>query len=253
MPTSGEMRAAAWRRLGSGAWLCAICGFAILFMLGLALETLLERVGLSQGWIERKSVVELLDVLVPEGGIALPEGLDGMTVNIPTRGYQAFMLFARIAFWGILAFGAAVLSVSVMRGAANAQQVLCGFRRPFKTAALGLLVTVRVFLWSLLFVVPGFCAWYSYRMGVYLLADNPDWSPSRALAESKRMMYGHRMRLAYLDASFIGWWLLVVVTFGLARVFVEPYMATANAAFYEDLLDRMEPPDAAEASASSEL
>ena len=32
--------------------------------------------------------------------------------------------------------------------------------------------------------------------------------------------------------------LLVGVTFGLGGIFVMPYFASANAAFYEDLLDR---------------
>ena len=75
-------------------------------------------------------------------------------------------------------------------------------------------------------------------MAFLLLADHPDWSPWRAIQESKRLMRGHRWRLACLDASFIGWFLLVVVTFGFAGLFVTPYFATANAAFYEDLLDR---------------
>jgi len=56
----------------------------------------------------------------------------------------------------------------------------------------------------------------------------------------KKLMYGHRWRLACLDCSFIGWFLLVVATWGLAGIFVMPYFAAANAAFYEDLLDRTE-------------
>ena len=51
-------------------------------------------------------------------------------------------------------------------------------------------------------------------------------------------MHGHRWRLFCLDISFFGWFLLVGVTFGLGGIFVMPYFATANAAFYEDLLDR---------------
>ena len=81
---------------------------------------------------------------------------------------------------------------------------------------------------------------YSYRMAFMLMADHPDWSPAKALSESRRIMHGHRWRLACLDASFIGWFVLVGATFGLAGIFVAPYFAAANAAFYEDLLDRVE-------------
>ena len=54
------------------------------------------------------------------------------------------------------------------------------------------------------------------------------------------MMQGHKWRLACLDASFIGWLLLVLATFGLAALIVNPYMGVTYAAFYEELLDRNE-------------
>ncbi len=86
-------------------------------------------------------------------------------------------------------------------------------------------------------------AFYAYRMAFFLKADHPEWSAGKALAESKRMMKGHKWRLMCIDASFIGWLLLVIFTFGLATLFVSPYMGVANAAFYEDLLDRNEDQD----------
>jgi len=143
------------------------------------------------------------------------------------------------ALWeGVLAFGGSVIAIAAMRGGATAFQALSGFRWPFRTAGLGFLRMLLVFLWSLLLVVPGIRAAYSYRMAFYLLADHPDWAPGQAIAESKRLMHGHRWRLFCLDVSFLGWFLLVGVTRGLAGIFVMPYFATANAAFYEDLLDR---------------
>ena len=103
-----------------------------------------------------------------------------------------------------------------------------------------LLRSLFVALWSLLLIVPGIVAFYSYRLAFFLKADHPEWSAWKVLAESKRMMYRSKLRLAYLDATFIGWWLLVMVTFGIAAFFVTPYMGVTYAAFYEDLLDRAE-------------
>ena len=97
---------------------------------------------------------------------------------------------------------------------------------------LMVLRTIRIALWSLLLVVPGFVAFYAYRMAFFLKADHPEWSAWHVLAESKRMMDGHKWRLACLDASFIGWLLLVGMTFGLAGLFVNPYMGVTYAAFY---------------------
>ena len=49
------------------------------------------------------------------------------------------------------------------------------------------------------------------------------------------MMNGHKMELFLLDLSFIGWILLVMVTGGIASLYVAPYMQAARTAFYETL------------------
>ena len=153
--------------------------------------------------------------------------------------YVVAAILAYILCDGIFTFGCAVVAISAMRGGATAFQALSGFSFSllWRTALLGLLNTLLVLLGTLLFIAPGLMAHYSYRMAFMLLADNPDWSPWRALRESRKLMYGHRLRLAALDASFTGWLMLLLVT-NLAGLFVLPYFATANAAFYEDLLDR---------------
>ena len=109
-----------------------------------------------------------------------------------------------------------------------------------RTFLVELLMKIYTFLWSLLFVIPGIVKSYSYAMAPYLLQDHPEMSASQAIDESMRIMDGNKMNLFMLDLSFIGWWLLVLVTFGLAGLFVHPYTMVASAAFYEDLLDQEE-------------
>ena len=46
---------------------------------------------------------------------------------------------------------------------------------------------------------------------------------------------GYKMKLFLLDLSFIGWMILSVLTLGIGLLFLQPYMSTARAAFYEDL------------------
>lgn len=53
--------------------------------------------------------------------------------------------------------------------------------------------------------------------------------------ESKAMMKGQKLNYLFLQLSFLGWYLLVLVTFGLANFFVLPYHTTANVLFYENL------------------
>ena len=57
-------------------------------------------------------------------------------------------------------------------------------------------------------------------------------SPMECIKESKRIMKGRKMDLFVLQLSFIGWILLVCVTFGIAAIYVYPYMQLAETNFY---------------------
>ena len=106
----------------------------------------------------------------------------------------------------------------------------------WKTAIwASLLVSIRVFLWSLLFVIPGIIASYSYAMVPMVMADNPDMTAKEALEESKRLMEGNRWRLFCLYFSFIGWSFVCLFTFGIAALWVTPYQQAAVAAFYREI------------------
>lgn len=98
-----------------------------------------------------------------------------------------------------------------------------------------LLRTLYVFLWSLLFVIPGIIASYDYAMVRYIHAENPLIPAREVLAQSKEMMRGNRMRLFCLQISFIGWAFLCVLTCGIGYLWLLPYQEAANAAFYRDI------------------
>lgn len=91
------------------------------------------------------------------------------------------------------------------------------------------------FLWSLLFIIPGIIKAYSYSMAIYILAENKGMSSLEAIKKSKQMMEGHKMELFVLELSFIGWLLLCGVTFGIAYIWVGPYMSTTVANFYNKI------------------
>ena len=65
--------------------------------------------------------------------------------------------------------------------------------------------TALVALWSLLLIVPGIIALYSYRQGLYILLDHPEMSVMECLRASKHMMKGHKWEAFLLDLSFLGW------------------------------------------------
>ena len=74
-------------------------------------------------------------------------------------------------------------------------------------------VVIRVWLWSLLFVIPGIIAAMRYSMAFYVLADNPTLDPVECLYESSEMMDGNKMKLFLLSLTFIGWSLLATIPF----------------------------------------
>jgi len=94
---------------------------------------------------------------------------------------------------------------------------------------------VYIFLWSLLFIIPGIIAAYSYAMTDYILAEHPEMSASDAIALSKKMMQGNKYRLFCLHFSFIGWSILCAMTLGIGNLWLTPYENAANAAFFREI------------------
>ena len=104
---------------------------------------------------------------------------------------------------------------------------------------LRFLMFVKIFLWTLLFIVPGIVASFRYALAPYLMAEHPDMTASEAIEQSKQLMQGHKARLFWLKLSFIGWYLLSALTMGVGWVFLAPYPKAAEAAFYLERTGRL--------------
>ena len=109
-----------------------------------------------------------------------------------------------------------------------------GFAQFWRVILLYLAEGLFIFLWSLLFVIPGIVAAYRYRLAVYLLLDHPGMGVMDCIRESKRLMSGRKGELFVLDLSFFLWLLLTWLPYiGIAaEVFVAPYIMTTRAGFY---------------------
>ena len=94
------------------------------------------------------------------------------------------------------------------------------------------LVGLFTALWSLLFYIPGIIKGLSYSQATYILAENPGIGAREAINRSKAMMDGHKMDLFVLNLSFIGWYLLCGITFGIAAIWVIPYVNATMTNFY---------------------
>jgi len=101
-----------------------------------------------------------------------------------------------------------------------------------------------IFLWSLLLIIPGIVASYSYAMVEFLQAEDPSLSGQEALAKSTELMRGNRWRLFCMEFSFIGWQLLSALVWGIGELWINPYMGSAKAAFYREISDTWTSQDA---------
>lgn len=136
-----------------------------------------------------------------------------------------------------LVIGLNFFSVAMYRGEPSSIEDI--FREGFDNFGrkLGgyLWMELFIYLWSLLFVIPGIIKAISYALTPYILADCKNVRATDALKLSMRMMEGHKWEYFVLGLSFIGWMLLTSLTCGLLYVFyVGPYMNNTFAGYYAE-------------------
>lgn len=110
-----------------------------------------------------------------------------------------------------------------------------GFFNFIRVWILFFLKAMMIGIGLMVFVVPGIFFFYSTAMSNFIFSDDEDMLPWTAISKSFRLMNGNRFRLFKLQLSFIGWFLLVVATLGLALIYVGPYYMTALAKFYDEI------------------
>ena len=113
------------------------------------------------------------------------------------------------------------------------EEMFSGFSDFGSNFILGFMMELFIFLWSLLFIVPGIIKAFAYSMAPYIKNDHPEYSWKECLDESQRIMDGHKGQLFLLYLSFIGWFILGALCCGIGTLWVAPYMEAASANFYE--------------------
>ncbi len=106
-----------------------------------------------------------------------------------------------------------------------------------KYIGLALFVSLFTWLWSLLFVIPGVIASLRYSQALFVMIEHPEMGIRECVNESKRIMKGRLMEYFVLDLSFIPWGLLTSITFGIAGIYVMPYMIVTMAGYYLKIRD----------------
>ena len=133
----------------------------------------------------------------------------------------------------VLRVGFVLYCMAVRRGERSEYLTLFdGFSLAGKLVLLYLLEFVFVFLWSMLFTIPGIVATYRYRFAVYNLCENPELSPLEAINMSKQQTLGYKSQLFTLDLSYLGWSVLSTLPVSLYNGVVFYSIMQENLALY---------------------
>lgn len=165
--------------------------------------------------------------------VLIVTALSSACAMIPCLGAIAALIIS-----GPIQYGTCYVFLKLVRTGApiDISDVFEGFKDDFSGCFLiGLMTGIFTFLWSLLFVIPGIIKSYSYSMAYYVKADHPDYDWNACIKESMRITNGHKWDLFVLDLSFIGWTLVGMCLCGIGILWVEPYMQTTRANFYETI------------------
>ena len=95
--------------------------------------------------------------------------------------------------------------------------IFLGFEKFGKALGLFLFQSLFIFLWTLLFIIPGIIASFRYSQAFFILADDPSKGIRQCMNESKAMMKGNKAKYFLLNLSFIGWALLTAIPAGIIQ------------------------------------
>lgn len=87
---------------------------------------------------------------------------------------------------------------------------------------------------------------YKYMYATMELAYNPEKSPKEVVNKSGEYMNGNKGKAFWLDLSFIGWFILTALLFGIPYFWVFPYLMMSKVCFYAGVSGRLNKPEVVE-------
>lgn len=142
------------------------------------------------------------------------------------------------------ALGGSFVFLKIAKGeTVSVGNIFYGFEDLWTAIKAQFLMGLFISLWSLLLIIPGIIKAYAYSMTFFILAENKGMPVLEAITLSRKMMDGHKMDLFLLFLSFIGWFILTAITFGIAGIWVYPYFYATFSNFYlsvkEDYMSKL--------------
>ncbi len=185
--TSSEMRAIARKAL-RGNWVRFAVIMALYYLLLITLPL-------------------IIDELIPAATISQMDAVTGETTELPMVSTLYTIFLA-----GPFSVGLASVSLQYFRKKElHAGYLFDGFEYFLKCIGLVFLMGFYIFLWTLLFIIPGVIAAFRYSQAFYILADHPEYGINQCITLSKEYMRGNKTKYLCFELSFIGWEILATM------------------------------------------
>lgn len=158
--------------------------------------------------------------------------LIGALIIAATLVLRIFVLFLMPAFM----MSTTIFFLAMARGKKiKLEMIFSGFHDYWRVLMANLVMGVAIFIASLFFAIPGIILGFAWSQTFFILADDKKIGVFDAMRQSYVMMKGHKFDYWVLGLSFMGWIILVCLTFGLGAILLTPYMQLTFAEFYLDL------------------
>ena len=204
----------------------------VLLAIGFVLNKIVEMVEYGTPFYSVSFLRQYFDVIA-SGNL---DAMEALMSAVPENTTGAFFFSTLVSLFTIVLNGGYFIYCMGIRQ---------GQQMPYATLADGLSVagkliwcwiqiSVRTFLWSMLFVIPGIVATYRYRFAYYNILTDASLSAGDAIRLSCQQTQGMKGTLFVLDLSFIGWSMLASLTMGILNIWLTPYMTLCDLAYFED-------------------
>ncbi len=126
-------------------------------------------------------------------------------------------------------------ALSVARNNDDTDEFFFAFKNILPIILIHIVRTAFISIGSLLLILPGIIVALGLSMSQFCFRDAVEFGFFEAIKDSWNLMKGNKLTFLVLWLSFIPWLLLTLVTFGLASIYVLPYMSVTIAKFYDEI------------------
>lgn len=147
---------------------------------------------------------------------------------------QSFESFLSIALIP-MEYGSIVFLIKYVRKEkTDYTEIFHHYNKFWPVFCLSFLTGLFIMLGCFLLIIPGIIFAISFNFVYYVMADGEENS-MECIRKSTKLMKGYKWDYVVFILSFLGWILLGLITFGLAYIYVVPYMNIAETLYYEEL------------------